>query len=223
MNGQCKLVWSGNVGVRESQQRETPSTVLIKTEDRAYVRTGYALGRVGQYVTIENHEKATALSYNMIFYAHAYYLNNEVVDGNTLKRAMNDLEAGAQILRLDYRYEVDESEILYLAALKEALGEAALTGRLNLDGIELNWQECTPRQLWTKTVEEDPDNPLKTAYRQIVNQLEERYGEAYLIRGYEAGVSLVRLIDFDGDGTDELYCAYALGDEFEPLYGTFVQ
>ena len=47
------------------------------------------------------------------------------------------------------------------------------------------------------------------AYRDKVEELIGKYGKPALKEGYYGGVAFVRLIDFDDDGNEELYCAYA--------------
>ena len=53
------------------------------------------------------------------------------------------------------------------------------------------------------------------AYLEVINQLILSYGEGIIDRmsfdngGIMSGTAIIRLIDFDGDGKQELYCAYA--------------
>ncbi len=68
---------------------------------------------------------------------------------------------------------------------------------------------------------ENVENPWSEAYLNVINNLINQYGEGAIeaeendITGAEVmtGVGIVRLIDFDGNGTYELYCAYADGSE----------
>lgn len=57
-----------------------------------------------------------------------------------------------------------------------------------------------------------------TAYIKVINSLIRQYGEGRIVQNSfddgesMLGVGIVRLIDFDGDGKHELYCAYADGN-----------
>lgn len=61
----------------------------------------------------------------------------------------------------------------------------------------------------------DEEAAMKAAYRQVVEELTQQYGEGSIsespIDGQSVmkGLAVVRLLDFDADGTQELYCAYA--------------
>ena len=50
---------------------------------------------------------------------------------------------------------------------------------------------------------------LKTAYRGVVDDLIKKYDNPYINNSYYSGVAVIRLVDFDGDGIEELYCAYS--------------
>ena len=50
------------------------------------------------------------------------------------------------------------------------------------------------------------------AYLTAIEELTAEYGEGRVENGCFAGLVLVQLIDFDGDGRDELYCAGAPGE-----------
>ena len=50
------------------------------------------------------------------------------------------------------------------------------------------------------------------AYLTAIEELTNEYGEGRVENGCFAGLVLVQLIDFDGDGQDELYCAGAPGE-----------
>lgn len=51
-----------------------------------------------------------------------------------------------------------------------------------------------------------------TAYLEAIEELTAEYGEGRVENGCFAGLVLVQLIDFDGDGQVELYCAGAPGE-----------
>ena len=61
----------------------------------------------------------------------------------------------------------------------------------------------------------DEEAAMRAAYRQVIDGLTQQYGEGSIsespIDGQSVmkGLAVVRLLDFDGDGTQELYCAYA--------------
>lgn len=53
------------------------------------------------------------------------------------------------------------------------------------------------------------DDDIYATYLKIVEDLISKHGEARLSQeNYYIGLSIVRLIDFDGDGKEELYCVY---------------
>jgi len=63
------------------------------------------------------------------------------------------------------------------------------------------------------------ENDWAAAYLEVVENLIARYGEGemwaedyYGGNDFMTGLGMVRLIDFDGDGTYELYCAYSDGE-----------
>ena len=57
---------------------------------------------------------------------------------------------------------------------------------------------------------------MRSAYRQVVGDLEGQYGKASEQYGQCTGLCMVKLIDFDGDGVAELYCGYGQGESGFP-------
>ena len=72
----------------------------------------------------------------------------------------------------------------------------------------------------TEAVQTLDDAAWAGAYLDVINNLISQYGEGVVRTAsfsddiFMFGVGMVRLIDFDGDGTYELYCAYAKDEGF---------
>ena len=72
----------------------------------------------------------------------------------------------------------------------------------------------------TEAVQTLDDAACAGAYLDVINNLISQYGEGTVgpsnvsFHNGMFGVAMVRLIDFDGDGTYELYCAYAKDEGF---------
>jgi len=72
----------------------------------------------------------------------------------------------------------------------------------------------------TEAVQILDDAAWAGAYLDVINNLISQYGEGVVRTAsfsddiFMFGVGMVRLIDFDGDGTYELYCAYAKDEGF---------
>ena len=75
-------------------------------------------------------------------------------------------------------------------------------------------EESSPAEV-SSTQEESSqsaDAGWATAYLEAIEELTAEYGEGRVENGCFAGLVLVQLIDFDGDGQVELYCAGAPGE-----------
>ena len=81
-------------------------------------------------------------------------------------------------------------------------------------------QESSAKEESSKPEESSPaeessqsaDAGWATAYLEAIEELTAEYGEGRVENGCFAGLVLVQLIDFDGDGQVELYCAGAPGE-----------
>lgn len=68
----------------------------------------------------------------------------------------------------------------------------------------------------------DPPDPpsMDAAYAEVVSNLQAKYGEGFYDDDGPHGVVIVRKIDFDQDGVDELFCAF-YNDSYDPYADDF--
>ena len=65
------------------------------------------------------------------------------------------------------------------------------------------------------------DSPERTAYREVLTELQMSYGVATQVYSMFQGLCMAKLVDFDGDGVMEFYCAYSQVDESIEYTGAY--
>ena len=83
-------------------------------------------------------------------------------------------------------------------------------------------EESSKSSAPSKEEKKPTSSELNAAYREVVDRLVKKYGKPHINQSYYSGVAVIKQIDFDKDGIDELYCAYSQ-DLFYPdmqeIYG----
>lgn len=212
-NGECVKVWdspASGYGYKASY----PCTYFVQSGGRVYLRwDSQIVGDRGEYLTLKEGRMVSVLQYDYgrISGSGECKLNNQTVAADTLRQAMNELEAGGKMKWIEYGVVQDAKEKTLSDAVWAALSTAAETGTLDRETVSSDWNDCVPRQLTVQT--EAAADPVTAAYRRTIASLEALYGKRYSDPWYYKGLCMVKRIDFDGDGTDELYCAYTIADE----------
>ncbi|MBQ7917000.1 MAG: M56 family metallopeptidase, partial [Firmicutes bacterium] len=209
-DGSCKRIWSKVLG----NSNGVAYSALIKVDDKVYIHTKNTDGKKGSYITVQNGQMSASLEYTLG--SNGSWLDGKVVTENGVYQGMNDFEAGGQQLFIQYNIPSAE-EVEYLSFVKAALQEAIEEGKLDLSGMQPNWQLCVPRTEAEPTVMAAPaiqwswTGSWVNAYCRKIEELQNEHGQNLLA---------VRLLDMGLNWPFELYCAYIEGDNLhQVLYG----
>ena len=194
----------------------SPVTWLIETGGKVYLKNSeFPAEQKGEYLELRNGRMQPVFQYE--FGDGNYRLNGESVSRDALYEAMNSFEDGGreQIISYD-NSDRNAEKITYNTRFM--LEDTVKRGdEYKVPDDSEFWTDCKPHFFQDESEITLP--PPDEQYRQIIAALQEKYGDGYKASDGELkGLFQVRLIDFDGDGTNELYCAYSV-----PVDSYFVQ
>lgn len=206
-NGSVVKIFEGAVTNRYDDP--SPVTWLIEAGGKVYLRNSDgAAEKEGQYLTLQNGSMQSVFTYE--FGEEICLLNGENVSADDLYKYINAFEAGGREQIICYDNSERDAENISYNTRFMLEGVAKWKEEYSVPDDSQFWTDCQPH---TKQDQEEAPLPPEEQYRQIVRELTEKYGEGGKDpEGDLTGLFEVRLIDFDGDGADELYCAYSVFD-----------
>lgn len=209
-----ELVWDEPMSGYWGSMSQT--TMLLSKNNRVYLRWDETyVGDRGTYYTLIDGrmEPAAQYDYGRRSLSEPHY-NGEAVSTNGLRAELNDWEANGLVQNIEDGEQMYEEQYAQEREdLKAALREAADTGELRVSDWDGAWAEPRIREVIEIPVQPVEGDPMRTAYREVIAELQMAYGLPRVAASMYQGLCMVKLVDFDGDGTEELYCAYSPVDD----------
>lgn len=211
-------IWDSRMA-RESGDYGT-TTIFLQKDNRVYLRwSPDYIGDRGYYYALEDGQMVPVVQYDYGRQGGTRSSYNGVeMSSNELRQQLNDWEVGGWVQEMDAGAQISEQRI---EALKNALQEAADTGVLTTSDWDGAWSEAEPREIVEIPFEPVADSPERTAYREVLTELQMSYGVATQVYSMFQGLCMAKLVDFDGDGVMEFYCAYSQVDEANEYTGAY--
>ena len=211
-------IWDSRMA-RDSGDYGT-TTIFLQKDNRVYLRwSPDYIGDRGYYYALEDGQMVPVVQYDYGRQGGTRSSYNGVeMSSNELRQQLNDWEVGGWVQEMDAGAQISEQRI---EALKNALQEAADTGVLTTSDWDGAWSEAEPREIVEIPFEPVADSPERTAYREVLTELQMSYGVATQVYSMFQGLCMAKLVDFDGDGVMEFYCAYSQVDESIEYTGAY--
>lgn len=212
------LLWDSQMARESGDYGFT--TIFLQKDNRIYLRwsTDY-IGDRGYYYALEDGQMVPVVQYDYGRQAGTQSSYNGVeMSSNELRQQLNAWEVGGWVQEMDAGAQIAEQRI---DALQEALREAADTGTLTTSDWDGDWSEAQPRDIVEIPSQPVEESPERTVFRELLAELQMSYGVATQVYSMFQGLCMAKLVDFDGDGVMEFYCAYSQVDEANEYTGAY--